>query len=146
MADYYTECNNQGVSENDFRLQFCSRCTRSDCSRSAVSGGGFTDRVQTWKERLFTQVPKLPPSDPRFAQIAAQSFNTPETWKSKFIPGADLVSISTGEPQKTTVWNTPFPQDGVYLKSQGETAPAPKRDPWAVPDKNQVKPGATFKF
>jgi len=72
--DLLGECNDQQVPYEDFRLQFCIRCQQPECTRSRAGTSKFDQRVATWQERLFEQVPRMDPGDPRFMEIQAKQF------------------------------------------------------------------------
>jgi hypothetical protein len=57
-----------------FTAECCSRCVNPQCTRSNFANSKFESRVLTWEERLFTKVPRMDPSDERFAKIAGQRF------------------------------------------------------------------------
>jgi len=72
--DQLGECNNQQVPYEDFKLQFCDRCVQPECTRSQHGTSKFDQRVMTWEKRLFSEVPRMDPSDPRFSQIQGKQF------------------------------------------------------------------------
>lgn len=72
--DFLNLCNSMNVPLEDFKGQFCNRCLNTECVRSIVGKSGFDQRVATWQQRLFTEVPQLGPEDPRFVQISAKKF------------------------------------------------------------------------
>jgi hypothetical protein len=72
--DFLKECNNQGVPLEDFKLAFCNFCLQPECTRSSHGSSKFDQRTRTWKERLFTEVDTLDPTDPRYQGIAGQEF------------------------------------------------------------------------
>lgn len=72
--DFLNVCNDQRVAEPDFRAAFCSRCMQPECVRSIHGTSKFDQRVSTWRERLFTAVPSMDPSDPRAAAASAAQF------------------------------------------------------------------------
>lgn len=72
--DYLRVCNEQGVALEDFKLQFCDRCLQPECTRSQAGESKFEARVSNWQERLFTDVPRLDPNDPRVGPIRAKKF------------------------------------------------------------------------
>jgi hypothetical protein len=72
--DYLKECNNQGLPLEDFRLTFCVRCQQPECTRSTFGTSAFHQRVSTWYDRLFENVPRMDSGDPRFGEISAQPF------------------------------------------------------------------------
>lgn len=78
--DQYKECNDQPeVLLKDFELQFCSRCVRPDCTRSQHGRSKFDQRVTTWESRLFIDVPRMSPEDPRFVDFQAKRFREIDT-------------------------------------------------------------------
>ena len=74
MRDFFNECNNMGVPEEDFRRIWCIRCVQPECHRSHKGKSRFEARVSTWEERLFTGVPRMPETDPRYHVLASQKF------------------------------------------------------------------------
>lgn len=74
--DEYKNCNifPTEVTLEDFQRQFCSRCLRPECTRSQHGKSKFDQRVATWESRLFTDVPRMSMSDPRFEQFQAKRF------------------------------------------------------------------------
>ena len=80
--DYLSVCNDKNVREADFTLSFCNRCSQPECSRSLHGGSAFDRRVNTWTERLFTDVPKLDPKDPRYLPIVSAEFKTLDSAKT----------------------------------------------------------------
>lgn len=74
--DLLAECNDQGVPLDQFQLSFCNRCLQQECTRSQFGKSRFDVRVQNWHQDMFTNIPRLDPSDPRYAGIAAQRFLT----------------------------------------------------------------------
>lgn len=84
-------CNDHGVPLEDFRLQFCARCLQPECTRSQHGKSRFDQRVVTWESRLFVDVPRMSPSDPRIKNIQAQKF----------------IQIDTGRPHEVQGWVDP---------------------------------------
>lgn len=83
--DLYAECNVVGAPAEAFKEECCKHCINPECTRSAFGSTKFDQRVGSWYERLFENVPRMDPSDPRFGQIAAQKFvlfNEPLTVRS----------------------------------------------------------------
>jgi hypothetical protein len=74
MNDFLLECNNLRIPDQDFVKQFCVRCLNQECQRSRPQGSRFDQRVATWESRLFLDVPRLTPDDPRYGKIANQDF------------------------------------------------------------------------
>ena len=110
--DHIRECNGHKIAEDDFARAWCARCLREDCTRSIKGKSRFEARVSTWQERLFTNVPRLDASDPRYADISAKLFiETPS------------------RAQEVRGWDEPAPP-------QAELSPAPVIV--AAPDPNPV--------
>ena len=59
--DLIGECNDQGLTEQEFLFLFCSRCHNSDCQRADWAG-------TRWEARMSTQVSRLL-DNPRFADL-----------------------------------------------------------------------------
>jgi len=97
--DYIQLCNEQRAP--DFEANVCIRCAQLECSRSIASRvSKFDDRTQNWHERLFTDVPRMAETDPRFSQISGQKFidipgRIPEVGLA---PPSDWVDLNTTEP------------------------------------------------
>jgi len=73
------ECNTHGVAVSDFEQTFCYRCKQPECARSSFGKDRFDQRVANWQDRLFTNVPRMNESDPRYAPIAGKRFLTIDT-------------------------------------------------------------------
>jgi hypothetical protein len=103
--DYIKDCNDQGVSLEDFRLQFCTRCLQPECTRSQHGKSRFDQRVHSWESRLFLDIPRMDGEDPRFVDIRAQKFmdmgRTPEV--QAWVDPQDLVEPEPEpEPEPNT--------------------------------------------
>lgn len=74
LVDHLAECNNLQVPPDQFHASFCSRCYQATCTRSVPhhSGGLFEERVKTWEDRLFLNVPRKDPKDA--PEIASKEF------------------------------------------------------------------------
>lgn len=171
-VDYIRECNDQGVPPEDFVGAFCNRCFQPECGRSQSGKSKFDQRISTWADRLFLNVPKLAPEDPRFAPIASQKFITIDTGRTPEIRSA---WVDPNEPQALGAPEVPAPpqesapvvprpvlppgtvprhmlmanapsQAGKVLGSGGKSA---KRDAWATPEvpaEPVVAPGSRIKL
>jgi hypothetical protein len=74
-VDLYAECNVEPRAPvEQFTAECCSRCVNPECTRSTFGNSKFETRVDTWHERMFSQVPRMLPNDPRFGAIAGQKF------------------------------------------------------------------------
>jgi len=161
--DLLRECNDQKVPVEDFELAFCKRCYQPECPRSIFGTMKFDQRVATWHERLFTQVPRMDPSDPRVGVFGAKLFQMVEPPIPGVTSGWDdprdiktssvSVPIDVAEPQlQLTPTPEPLPprmvsetlsQDVILINTPnrsgimlagGASRPAPKtRDAWDAP-------------
>jgi len=74
--DLMAECNPKAAPLEVFTEVCCRECHNPECVRSLFGKSRFEGRVNTWLERLFTEVPRMPMQDPRFALFSAQKFLT----------------------------------------------------------------------
>lgn len=72
--DHLATCNELGVPIRDFEMQFCARCLQVECTRSQHGKSRFEQRIGTWRERLFEEVPRMNDADPRMKDIRAKRF------------------------------------------------------------------------
>lgn len=72
--DLYGECNVNQAPMDVFSSECCARCVNPDCTRSTFGTSRFEKRVNSWHERLFTEVPRMSRDDERYGKIAAQQF------------------------------------------------------------------------
>lgn len=72
--DLLKVCNDHAVPPEDFRQQFCIRCIQPECTRSQAGTSLFEKRIVTWKERLFTNPPRMTEEDPRYKIIRGKQF------------------------------------------------------------------------
>lgn len=77
--DWLGECNDQHVALDDFQRAFCDRCLQVECTRSQHGKSQFEARVADWEDRLFNQIPRMDPADPRYALLSAKKFITLDT-------------------------------------------------------------------
>lgn len=92
--DLYAECNVEPRAPLDvFTAECCSRCVNPDCSRSHFGGSKFEGRITGWYERLFSNVPRMLPDDPRFGKLAGQKFLLVD-------PAAPAVTASWVDPRE----------------------------------------------
>lgn len=150
--DLYHECNVDGASVDDFTAQCCMHCINPECSRSSFGQSKFDLRVSTWEERLFSQVPRMDPADPRYSSISAQKFlaiNPPlGAVRSNWVDPRDLDSSSGATdqpaptPSPTPPTSTPEVKEEaiekpaeppVELKDEPTPPPPPSSPPKAPP-------------
>ena len=99
-VDYLRECNEHSVPLDDFHQQFCVRCFQPECTRSKSGTLKFDQRVSTWLDRLFLNVPKLDIDDPRYNSLANQKFITVDTSRTPEIRG-DWIDPENLQPDQT---------------------------------------------
>jgi hypothetical protein len=73
-TDLYGECNLDSIPVDVFTAECCMRCANPDCTRSTAGQSKFDLRVNTWYERLFSNVPKMSPDNPKFESFSSQKF------------------------------------------------------------------------
>jgi hypothetical protein len=122
--DFLKECNDQQVPLEDFRLQFCARCVQPECTRSTHGTSKFDQRVTTWEQRLFTEVPRMESSDPRFEGIQGKMFK--------------MFSLPVQQAGAKSDWMDP--RDLV------EPTPQPHVDPPAEPEEEEPIPPTEPEF
>jgi hypothetical protein len=72
--DQFAECNADKAPIELFTASCCARCMNPECTRSQAGKFKFDQRVATWYERLYGNVPRMPTEDPRYAKISGQRF------------------------------------------------------------------------
>jgi hypothetical protein len=83
-ADYLRECMSdpalvqKPLPIDQFSQMFCVVCGQKVCARSRASNMIFTERVATWKERLFDKVPRAADNDENYSRIRAKNFKNIE--------------------------------------------------------------------
>jgi len=77
--DWLGECNDQHIPLEDFQRTFCERCLQVECTRSQHGKSRFDARVADWESRLFIEVPRMDPSDPRYGEVNAKRFVSLDT-------------------------------------------------------------------
>lgn len=121
--DFLKECHSQVVSQvkeplplTEFGSAYCVRCLQPECSRSTHGVSKFDQRVATWKERLFLEVPRMDPNDPLYKSISSKDFQPVQE---------SLVVLGWGEtdsiPEPRDV--TPEPPQEVVISEVLEEKP-----------------------
>jgi hypothetical protein len=132
--DYMGECNVHNVPLEDFTGQFCSRCLQPECGRSQHGQSRFEKRIATWETRLFTGVPKMNPSDPRYSSISAKKFLSidpgpaPEIGRSAWVDPRDL-DEPPPKPQNVEAPPPPVQVTETAKEKTPEPPPAPPTPP-----------------
>ena len=80
--DFLRDCHAQVIKQvkeplpfDAFGAAYCSRCLQPECTRSTHGSTKFDQRVATWQDRLFLNVPRMDQDDPRFESIAQKEFS-----------------------------------------------------------------------
>ena len=80
-VDYLKECmsdpalNATGNIPIDlFNKSYCIVCANRECARSALNNTSFDVRALSWKEKLFTKVPRAEESDQNYNRIRDKKF------------------------------------------------------------------------
>jgi hypothetical protein len=129
--DHLRLCNEHGIPFQDFEAQFCQRCLQPECTRSQHGKSRFEERVASWQDRLFLNVPRMPTTDERFRGITAQKFltvdpGTPRTqavWADpKDLEPPRTISIPTPPPE-------PVPEPAPEPPPPSPPPPAPQPSP-----------------
>lgn len=126
-VDYLgSECDLGGLSIPDFQEVFCARCTQPECTRSRDGQSRFDQRVRSWEERLFNNVPRLNEKDPRFAHITSKKFLTLDTGP---VPSVRTAGASAWvDPREVQEPVAPVVSTPLAVPS-AETAPAAPAPP-----------------
>lgn len=132
VKDCLSEVASKGtqISPQELKTSFCDFCAQPECTRSLFGKSKFEQRVSTWKERLFTQVPRMKEGDPRFEAIASKGFI--------LIPPEALLPKSSGN------WLDPRDVEPVSVsvpEKIEDLTPAPaQEEPQAQPDPEPAAP------
>lgn len=138
-----SECNEFGVSAQDFEAQFCFRCLQPECSRSQHGKSRFEARIGNWEQRLFTSIPRMPESDPRYITLHTKKFvdidpgripeigRAPAAWiDPRDLDVAPESPQSSGQPKnREPEPEAPAPLASVAPEAQEEPRPAPTAVP-----------------
>ena len=129
MSDFIRECNEFKISEGDFTQAWCSRCLREDCDRGIKGVGRFEARTRSWRDRFFTNTPKLAETDPRYPTIVAKSFQ--EIGKPLEVRGWDepsppIVVEASPQPAPQVVGSTKLPNQAGRVLGTAPTGWSPK--------------------
>jgi hypothetical protein len=133
--DYLRLCNEHEVPFADFEAQFCSRCLQRECGRSQHGKSSFEQRIMTWEERLFNDVPRMDSHDPRYESFQAKKFlsidpGPPlEVGSSAWVDPRDLVEPSP----KAQAAEVPVPELKPEVAQPVVEPPAEKPEPSPAP-------------
>lgn len=131
--DYLKECHSQVANQvkeplplTEFGEAYCVRCSQPECSRSRHGVSKFDQRVATWKERLFLEVPRMGQEDPRFESISSKDFQPVQ--ESLVVQGWGETE-SDPEPRRDIL---PEPPQEI-LVSEGQDTKTPYFQPTSAP-------------
>lgn len=83
-SDFLRECMSdpalveRPMPIDHFAQAFCIVCSQKECTRSRSNTMLFTERVSTWKSRLFDNVPRADDNDTNYGRIRAKNFQSVE--------------------------------------------------------------------
>lgn len=131
--DNLSECNNLKVPVEDFKLFWCNRCLQPECTRSLYGKTKFEQRVTTWLDRLFLNVPRMDTGDPRFSDISRKEFH----------PVLDSWEISSEVPTEKEQSDQPvsflaMPSDEVLIQEANGSGGTDEPSENEVPVKNEA--------
>ena len=110
--DLLSECNGNAAPIDVFTTECCARCINPECTRSQFGTSKFDQRVSTWFQRLFEEVPRMDPRDPRFTVIAGQKFQ--------------IIDVSrVPEVNTTSAWLDPRDLDKPQAQPLAPSVPSP---------------------
>ena len=122
---------------------WCQRCLSADCSRSQIGRESrFENRVSTWEERLFLDVPRMPEHDPLYKVLSGQGFHTIDAGRVPDVRGTPNWEDPSEVTREAPARFTPS-ESGPAPAVQ---PPAPQADPTPVlgePPTDVVTPKAT---
>jgi hypothetical protein len=142
--DLYSECNVVGAPLEAFTEECCKHCINPECTRSGFGKTKFDQRVGSWYERMFQNVPRMDPNDPRFEKITAQKFmiiNPTLTLQSAWVDPRELDQPApprAPEPAPIVVQAQPAPAPEPVVVAAPEPA-APQLAP--APPPAPIEPG-----
>lgn len=130
--DYLGECNEFRLPLAEFHETFCQRCSQPECTRSLYGTSLFDRRVNTWHERLFSTVPRMDSSDPRYSAIATKKFilidpSPPYEVSSWVEPSQEVVKVDGTDPGTSKEPSEEFQE--VQVPQVLSTPPTPTQEP-----------------
>ena len=74
--DFLKECMSEmgNVPLDVFNRELCLKCANRECVRAGMNNSLFDKRVRDWRDKLFLNVERVEPGDPRFSEIEAKHF------------------------------------------------------------------------
>ncbi len=140
-SDFLRECMSdpalveRPLPIDQFCQAFCVVCSQKACTRSRAHTMLFTERVATWKTRLFDNVPRAAENDENYARIRAKNFQSLE---------GPLVVNSPSEPKVMPVFRekpaeTPVHSDPIRPTEIPVPDPAPPTQAQPAPPTHMVQ-------
>jgi hypothetical protein len=117
------------LTPQELKASFCDFCTQPECTRSLYGKSKFEQRVSTWQERLFTQVPRMDARDPRFTDITSKGFviinpESPTKSASDWVDPRDVKTSTVSVPEKI---------EPVEAVEEAPPAPREEASPRSIP-------------
>lgn len=75
-TDYLSQCNDQGLSEKDFKTLFCRRCRNQSCNLSRWGESRWKSRMDTQVEHLLERPLFADPNDSNFESLRRIEFES----------------------------------------------------------------------
>ena len=75
-TDYLSQCNDQGLSEKDFKTLFCRRCRNQSCNLSRWGESRWKSRMDTQVEHLLERPLFAYPNDSNFESLRRIEFES----------------------------------------------------------------------
>ena len=69
-----SECNNLGLSPQEFMDTFCRRCRNYTCTNAGWADSAWEYRMRTQVDRLFDERLEADPDDPRYERVREAQF------------------------------------------------------------------------
>lgn len=133
-VDFLSECNPGGMPLEEIQARFCNQCIQPECTRSQYGKGKFENRVNTWHDRLFANVPRMEDGDPRFNSIAGQKFMLIDVGGPAGV-GGGWADVPVESPQEVHPVSLPEPE----AAPEPEPEPVKEPEPIAVPEIQTVE-------
>jgi hypothetical protein len=166
MKDLFVECNDMGLSEKEFKQTFCDVCRNRECVRADWAFSSWDKRILTQADRMLINPNIVSQTESsRWEGISnletLENSGVVEVWNFDQTPQeapkqVEIIStveeVAEVEQKPTVVKSEPeqrvssFNTPAKSITIGGNIESKPKNDPWAVPAKNNLKVGGTFKM
>ena len=175
-TDLLKECNELGLSENEFQSTFCQRCKNHSCERSGWGWSSWEERISTQEDRFLVNPKFANPLDGRFERVREQDFpmlmaeairqNSGHGWDvapPEIVLQPQLAPIPSTPPTETQppdakdpfagvvigkpiAGNTPFPPEGRMVGPQSTGSAKTSGKDLWDVGEKKVKVGAVVRF